>query len=188
MGDEAIASLVIGGTGMLAEATRWLARRYPPTLLVSRHASRFDPMAGAVVPLELDWSQPGFVQSIESRLRAMPPLAKALIWIHRPQAHLAELAPLLPQPGGAVLVLGSRSGRPGAIGVPAGVATVRLGSVPTSDGRRWLTHAEISAAAIAALEDGRSRVVGELAPVNRGCVRGRSVQRGGYMGSKGRSK
>lgn len=161
-----MAGLVIGGTGMLAEATRWLTIRYSPTLLVSRHASQFDPMAGLVVPLELDWSKPGFVERIERRLRAMPPLAKALIWIHNPQTHLPELAPLLPKPGSAVLVLGSSSGHPGAIGVPAGVATVRLGSVATSSGRRWLTHAEISVGAISALEDGRSRVVGELVPLD----------------------
>ena len=43
--------------------------------------------------------------------------------------------------------------------------TLRLGSVRTRGGRRWLTHAEISGAAIAALQDGESRVVGELSPM-----------------------
>jgi hypothetical protein len=46
------------------------------------------------------------------------------------------------------------------------VTTVRLGSLATGGGgRRWLTHEEISLAAIAALIDGEPRVVGELKPV-----------------------
>lgn len=48
--------------------------------------------------------------------------------------------------------------------MPDGIVTVRLGSVATATGRRWLTHEEISAGAVAALADGRPRVVGELVP------------------------
>lgn len=158
-----MASLVIGGTGMLAAATRWLAERHPPTLLVSWHAGGFDPGNEALVPLELDWSRAGFVEAIAERLRTFPSLHRALLWIHGPDRLIPDLAPLLPRPG-TVLVLGSASGGPGAVEVPDGIVTVRLGSVATATGRRWLTHEEISAGAVAALADGRPRVVGELVP------------------------
>ncbi len=63
-----------------------------------------------------------------------------------------------------MLVLGSLDGRPAAPPSAGRLVTVRFGSKPSVDGgRRWLTHAEISQGA-AALADGRSRVVGGLAP------------------------
>lgn len=46
-----------------------------------------------------------------------------------------------------------------------GIVTVQLGSLATANGRRWLTNDEIAAAAIASLEEGTSRIVGELKPL-----------------------
>jgi hypothetical protein len=54
-------------------------------------------------------------------------------------------------------------GRPKLIEPAANVVTVRLGSVPTASGRRWLTNPEIGAGAVVALETGQSNIVGELA-------------------------
>jgi len=135
------ASLVIGGSGMLADATRWLARHHPPTLLVARQASLFAAGETRILPLDLDWTQGGFADSIGEALEALPALTKALVWVHDPVHRL-----------------------PAVMADMRGAATVRLGSIATPSGRRWLTHPEICAGAIAALEDGRSRVIGELPP------------------------
>lgn len=158
-------SLVIGGTGMLAEATRWMARHHSPTLLVARRASRFSAPTPGTLPLDLDWHRPDFAERIEEALASMPPLEKALLWLHDPEQHLARLMSILPKPG-TVLVLGSVDGHPKLPRSASGALTVQLGSVATQGGRRWLTHAEICAGVIATLKDGRSRIVGELLPLS----------------------
>lgn len=154
-------SLVIGGTGMLAEATRWLAARSDETLLVARRASRFAAETPGTVPLDLDWSEKAFKTSIAAALVAHGPVAVALLWIHDPAPILAWLLPLLAD-ARVVLVLGGMDGRPSVPEWAQELTVVRLGRVATATGRRWLTHEEISAGAVAALEDGQSRLVGRL--------------------------
>ncbi len=154
------ASLVVGGTGMLTLATRWLLVRSETTVVVARRASSFGRGSG-LISIDADWTSPSFSSVVGAALEHSPPLDAALVWLHDPALHLPGLLPWL---SGArvVLVLGSMDGHPE---VPAGasqIATLRLGSIPTARGRRWLTHEEISAGAIASLEDGHSRIVGEL--------------------------
>jgi hypothetical protein len=156
-------SFVIGGTGMLSGAARWLIEASERTLLVARRASAFLPNCASVTALDLDWSGPNFEREVVGALGRWGAVETALLWLHEP---VPTLNWLLPELGAArvVLVLGSLDGRPK---VPAGwdrLTTVRLGSVETPHGRRWLTHDEISAGAIASLEDGGSRTVGELGP------------------------
>lgn len=158
---EFTGSLVIGGTGMLAAATRWLADRSAMTLLVARRASAF---VGArdVVPIDADWRSAAFADAVEEAIDLSASMDAALLWLHEPGPILPWLLPKL---GSArvVLLLGSMDGRPRVPEGAAHLTTVRLGSVRTHRGRRWLTDAEISAAAIAALSDGESRTVGDLA-------------------------
>ncbi|MDQ0466349.1 hypothetical protein QO010_004142 [Caulobacter ginsengisoli] len=153
-------SLVIGGTGMLAQATRWLADRSTATLLVARRASGFAPGDRRFAPLDSDWTGPTFRDDLVGALSRTPRVDRALLWLHEPEPILAWLLPLLPQ-ARVVLVLGSLDGQPQA---PAGsFISVRLGSQPTTGGGwRWLTDQEISQGAIAALTSGRSGIVGEL--------------------------
>lgn len=155
-------SLVLGGTGMLAEATQWLAARSEQTLLVARGARRFAGHSDNIMGIDADWTGPGYAEAIRAAIRSSGPVEAALLWLHEPGPILPWLLPELPA-ARVVLVLGSLDGRPEIPAGTMGVATVRLGSVRTPQGRRWLTHDEISGAAIAALEDGESRVVGELA-------------------------
>ena len=61
-------SLVLGGTGMLAGATRWLAARSEKTILVARHASSFMSTPG-VVAFDADWHSSSFAQEIEAVLK-----------------------------------------------------------------------------------------------------------------------
>jgi hypothetical protein len=164
MGPAANTALVIGGTGMLAQATRWLVARSAMTLLVARCASRFAAGGGRVVPLDADWSDSGFRAAVERALGAAPPIHRALLWLHEPEPILPWLLPLLPD-ARVVLVLGLSHGQPALPRTAARIATVRLGSMPVEHGRRWLSHEEISAGAIAALQEGMSRTVGAPVPV-----------------------
>ena len=84
------------------------------------------------------------------------------IWLHDPQPTLRRLVPHFGD-ARVVVVLGSLSGQPAVLPTAAQLVVVRLGSKPTTGGgRRWLTDEEICEGAIAALDDGLSRVVGEL--------------------------
>jgi len=118
-----------------------------------------------VVAFDADWHSPSFAQEIEAALKQSAPVEAALLWLHEPEPVLPWLMPELPS-GRVVLVLGSMDGRPEIPDGATQIATVRLGSMRTAHGRRWLTHDEISAAAIASLEDGESRVVGDLTPTS----------------------
>lgn len=153
-------SVIVGGTGMLAEATHWLADRSRRTLVVARRASRF--VAGtAMLACDTEWEQDNFVMDVEAAVADLGSIGQALLWLHDGDRLLPLLRPRL-RANRTVLVLGSMDGRPS---IPDGghdLITVRLGSMPTTTGRRWLTHREICAGAIAAFVDGQSRIVGEL--------------------------
>lgn len=151
-------SLIIGGSGMLAEASRWLAARSHKTVIVSRHAGAFAAGLSSAVAVEANWDGADFRAAIEQVL-ARTPVQAALLWLHDPEPVLAWLLPLL---AGAriVLVLGSTHGAPAMPAEAGGLSIVRLGRIGTEERWRWLTHDEIAQGAIAALTDGRSRDVG----------------------------
>lgn len=154
-------SLIMGGTGMLQEASRWLIARSESTLLVARVAGRMDSGSGTVSVLNADWNRPDFEPRVRAALAEIPEISTALLWLHDPESILTWLVPLLP---GAqiVVVLGSTDGRPEQLPHLAHVDFVQLGSVEEGGRRRWLTHAEISAGAISALNNRKSVVVGQL--------------------------
>jgi hypothetical protein len=133
-------------------------------LVVARRASRFSQGRGGFLPLDVDWRSASFSNELRSAMQAVQPISHALLWLHDPERVLSWLLPELTS-ARIVLVVGSLDGKPESPETAARIATVRLGSMPTASGRRWLTNEEISDGAIAALRDGRSRVVGELKPV-----------------------
>lgn len=153
----------IGGTGMLAAATRHLAAEHETTLVVARHAAQFCASLPNTLPLDANWNASDFSEQVSTALDRLPPPRTALLWLHRMETDFPTLLPRFGQ-ARIVLVLGSMDGQP-RLPPFFTVVTIRLGSMPTATGRRWLTNDEISAGAIAALEDGRSRIVGELRPL-----------------------
>ena len=156
-------SLVIGGTGMLAAATLWLADHSGATIVVARRASAFCGGDERLLPVDVDWNSAEFRERVSAAVDRMGPVTSALLWLHEPEPVLQWL---LPRIAGArvVLVLGSQDGRPELPTSAKSVVAVRLGSMATSSGRRWLTDDEICAGVIVALQDGRPRVIGELVP------------------------
>ena len=158
-------SLVIGGTGMLAMATNWLVAQSDLTVLVSRHAKRFAAGNPTVQAIEADWNHPRFRHVVTDGLSRASGITHALLWIHDIASALDWLMPLLGT-ARVVVILGSTDGKPIVPETFASPAFVRLGSMSAGAGRRWLTHEEISLGAIAALQDGKSRTIGDLLPLN----------------------
>ena len=65
-------SLVLGGTGMLAEATQWLAARSERTLLVARGARQFAGGSDNITGLDADWNGPGYAEAIRAAAVVLP--------------------------------------------------------------------------------------------------------------------
>jgi hypothetical protein len=170
-------AVIVGGTGMLADATRFIRARSKRLTLVTRKAK---PMGLTTLPDEtcrVDWrNEAAFSAALLPRISAVPP-DLALLWIHLSgqRALLWLMRQLVMRPVLIVHVMGSSSGDPlldnddikSIIAKAPWVryVTVVLGSKGLPDGRRrWLTDLEISAGTIEAIQNGRDVVVGEIVP------------------------
>jgi hypothetical protein len=174
-------TLVIGGTGMLREATIALARRSRLLTAVShsRNALRDLGQALSGVPCErrllsLDWEQSAeFVLALQRHVAAGPPTL-VVAWLHDPDLGPALAAALAHHSLQCHFfqVLGSDAADPARAGEtpPANHGRLEyhrvvLGFHKTERESRWLTHAEISAGVLEAIALGLpSHVVGAVTP------------------------
>lgn len=169
--------LGVGATGMLAGATCALAAGSVAQTLVARGAARFVAEAGlgGAVAVDADWGDTDrYVAAIGAALAGRPAVDLCVLWLHGSAwPALPGLAELLGRgPCRMVHVLGSSSGDPRAEAESARrlfeahaaitYHSVTLGSVAEGGGRRWLTHAEISAGVLQCVERGSDIVVGEV--------------------------
>ena len=150
--------LVVGGTGMLAEATRWLAGRVDHLTLVARSPEALAAEVGAhSLPMHLQ------ATCAAAHLPAGP-CDLALVWLHDDMVGLARpIADLLTVGGRLVRIHGALSADPAveARRDPDPRSDIRqqigiLGWHPdptAEDGKRWLSDAEISGGAITLLKD-----------------------------------
>ncbi len=178
-------TLLIGTTGMLAAAAAHAVARSKKAVLVSRHADRFsfsnDVLDHKVTAINVSYdNEAAFLDALEP----LGPFDLALTWFHPPADILrAALDGMIAPDGRLVEVMGSRSlllGKDGEASIAERraqalamqdtftYAQVVLGFVLEDTSSRWLTHAEISAAAIAQMERPQPRLVaGVLEPWER---------------------
>ena len=187
-------ALVIGGTGMLRDATLWLAGRHDTVSVVARstkdlEALRAEAPAGTIQPLARDYRDgEAFANALLDTQEVHGPVDLAVCWVHAvaPDAPLQvaqdivaeRLAQGLAEPLVYVHVLGSASADPSRdsgdargpfeeLG-PIDDQQVVLGFVLEGDSSRWLTNAEISRGAIAAIDHAAQRhIVGAVRPWDR---------------------
>ncbi len=163
--------LVVGGTGMLAPAVRWLLDTGRTVVLVARRASAFERDAGDLVAIDTDWSDAHELAEAVRRSPLRRHVGAVLLWVHLPHRDPVAVAldAVLPRDAMVVRLWGTGSGQPreDARRAPqlAGrtVCETYLGSVSEPHGWRWLTHDEISTGALEALAgDAREQTIGEL--------------------------
>lgn len=175
-------ALLLGTTGMLAAAARHAAMRADECVLVSRNASDFS-FGSAALDAKLTRLPVSYADEAHflDALADHAPFDLALTWI-RPRAELlrAAIDALIAPHGLLVEVMGSRSILTGSNGEPS-IAALRadafahqtdityaqviLGFMRENGASRWLTHDEISAAAIAQIDDpSPRRIAGVLEP------------------------
>jgi hypothetical protein len=165
-------ALVIGGTGMLAEATRYLAERFDHVSLVARRPERLGRLE-RIHPLALDYEETDLlVAAIRQAIAKHGSIDLVVAWIHSTApAALPAVLRELKEPFRLIHVRGSGaadpSHPPAQPEVPAHCRyqQVILGFVIEGNRSRWLTHAEISQGVIAAIEsDDARRIVGTVRP------------------------
>jgi NAD(P)-dependent dehydrogenase (short-subunit alcohol dehydrogenase family) len=157
-------ALVIGGTGMLAACTSALvadgwhvvlpSRRYAPIPTTARLADG----GGRALWVAADWSDPGGLA--ERAKRALGgPVELLVAWVHREHRGdvLRAVAPLLAMGAPVVEVHGSAAavlvgGYPEPVLGDHPTQQVVLGFVPVGRSSRRLSHEEISAGVLAAVE------------------------------------
>ncbi|MFS8640353.1 MAG: short-chain dehydrogenase [Symbiobacteriaceae bacterium] len=180
-------ALVVGGTGMLRGASLGLAARGYTVSVVARRQSRLDALVqeaagltGNIHPIALDYRDTTVLETALADARSrFGPVDLAVVWIHS----VAPAAPLAvarqvgssERPGRFFHVLGSATADPSRPD-PRRRATfasfpniryreVILGFVVDGRRSRWLTHEEISAGVLAAVDADRPRfIVGTVEP------------------------
>lgn len=178
-------TLLLGTTGMLSAAAAHAVVRSKKAVLVSRHASKFsfnnDVLDHKITPIDVSYEdESAFLDA----LLYHAPFDLALTWMH-PQAEIlrAALDGMIAKGGRLIEVMGSRSillGKDGeasiaerraqalALQTDITYAQLILGFVIEGATSRWLTHEEISAAAIAQMEKPLPRrIAGTLEPWER---------------------
>tara|TARA_R110000868_G_scaffold17774_3_gene77592 strand:+ start:2639 stop:3190 length:552 start_codon:yes stop_codon:yes gene_type:complete len=178
-------TLLLGTTGMLSAAAAHAVARSKKALLVSRNADHFsfnnDVLDHKLVPVNVSYeNEAAFLDA----LLPHAPFDLALTWLHPPADILrAALDGMIAPRGRLVEVMGSRSlllGKDGEASIAARraeamalqtditYAQVILGFVLEGSAARWLSHEEISAAAIAQMERPQPRLIaGVLEPWDR---------------------
>lgn len=164
-------ALVLGGTGMLAAATRHIALHYDETTLLARHPETLAAETGAT-PYAINWADRDKVMTLIENLATGPRFDLLLSWVHSPGIWCIPLLEDLLRSGGrSIRIHGSSVGNPAAgIAVdpsPRSNITrqnVVLGHIIENKQKRWLTNAEISQGAINAFtQSGQAAlVIGQL--------------------------
>lgn len=170
---------------MLSAAAAHAVARSKKAVLVSRHADQFsfnnDVLDHKIVPVNVSYDdEAAFLDAIAP----MGPFDLALTWLHPPADLLRAALDGMIAPGGRLVeVMGSRSislGKNGEASIAERraealalqdeitYAQVILGFVLEGTSSRWLSHEEISAAAVAQMEHPQPRLIaGVLEPWDR---------------------
>lgn len=165
-------ALIVGGTGMLREASVWLARQAEAVTSLARTSASLEALDTVMKdtgtghrPVAVDYrNRRAFESALDEALRVQGPPDVVLAWIHGlgPAFSLAER---LSREAGSFdfyHVLGSGMSNPAKSredvwrrfeGIPGlSYHRVMLGFVIETAGSRWLTNDEISGGVIRALE------------------------------------
>lgn len=173
-------ALLVGATGMLADAARWVIARSIHAVVLGRDTAKIGAVTGAApgsaTPGPIDHRDQSALRSLLlTHTDRRGSFDLALVWLH------TDAAAALPLIAGAcgpearmVLVCGSASADPSRINTERVRAIARpglhlqrvtLGFVIEPGGSRWLTDAEISRGTIDALTSGApDTIVGAVTP------------------------
>lgn len=171
-------ALVIGGTGMLAQASVWLSQNGYRVSVVGRNPEKMQRLIErnpeGLFPVPVDYTDTEkLAEQLAQIQQKNGPIQLVLAWIHSDGPDVIPcLIDSLPRNSQWNLfhVNGSSSNLSeikAQVSVPANVHyhQIQLGFHLENGGSRWLTHDEISAGVIEAMREGEAQyVVGTLSP------------------------
>ncbi len=162
--------LIVGGTGIMADASRFVAARADRVVLGARHPHALAQETGAI-PWVLDWTNQC---DTLGALVPMPAFDLVISWLHLNGMWLAEhLESKLSKGGHSLRVHGQAAAIPATLArrspaLRSGISRqdVILGRMVEAGYRRWLTNAEISRGVIEALDSPTTTpfAVGDITP------------------------
>ncbi|WP_053959170.1 hypothetical protein [Sulfobacillus thermosulfidooxidans] len=168
-------ALVVGGTGMLASLTPWLVEHEYWVSVIGRSSNKLFRVMNQVAhrphyvtPLVLDYHDHAKVHKWIQHIQLMQgPIDLVVSWIHEPKnpvllAIAEEITAYRHDFWRLIDIISSaRQGTMTDIQLPRTclVQRVILGYLNTSQGHRWLTHEEIVAGVIQAIEQSQEPVV-----------------------------
>lgn len=174
-------ALVIGGTGMLAQASVWLSQNGYRVSVIGRNPEKMQRLIEknpkGINPVPVDYRNTDKLAEQLSHIQQKNgPIQLVLAWIHSDGPDVIPcLIDSLPRDSEWKLfhVNGSSSNLEeikARVSVPAHVRyhQIQLGFHLENGTSRWLTHDEISAGVIEAMRDGKAQyIVGTLSPWER---------------------
>ncbi len=176
-------TLIVGGTGMLADASVKLATESDEITLVASTERSLQNVSARLLDrptsvhlLALDWTEPStFLSALREHVRNVGPPTLVVAWLHDETLgpKIAEVVCQAGHPSRFVQVLGSQNANP-----DAATSTLRfprfehtrfqrviLGFERSGAVARWLTHAEICSGVLSAIDsDLDPFVVGSIEP------------------------
>jgi hypothetical protein len=170
-------ALVVGGTGMLGNVSRYLTGTFQTVSVIARHPERLG-ATELISPLALDYrNDHDLVSALRQSIDQNGPISLAVCWIHSTApnalANVVNEIAASGQPFRLLVISGSGAAD------PARVPNVRPSTLPPQclyrhvilgwmgDGTRsrWLTHVEISHGVVQAIEsDAAESIVGAVRP------------------------
>lgn len=172
-------ALVVGGTGMLAGVTRWLAASGYVTTVVARNEARlraFEQSHPLIRGMAVNYYESEkLISTIRQSIRDRGAFELAVCWVHtfEPLQVICDaIADAQQTPWDLYRIRGSGDDdrEPDTVDLPpwGRYHEVVLGFVIENGRSRWLTHREISDGIIAAIASGQTKaVVGLLEPRER---------------------
>ncbi|MBS4201659.1 short-chain dehydrogenase [Bacillus sp. FJAT-49732] len=173
-------ALVVGGTGMLADVSLFLANDYRVSV-IGRNKARMDELIkradrpAAITPALVNYRDEDlFKAQIKKLIEMNGPFDMVVAWIHSGAGHaipiIAEENNLFEQPWKLFHILGSSTNLQEVINgvkVPDSCLyrQIQLGFIIEHNRSRWLTHQEISAGVIKAItQDQPLHIIGTVEP------------------------
>ncbi|SIS62765.1 Rossmann-fold NAD(P)-binding domain-containing protein [Salimicrobium flavidum] len=171
--------LIFGGTGMLAEATEWIATHSTTAVIYGRDTRKLERLANThgVVPETLDYNNINEVkEQVTHAYEKYGSIDMVVAWIHSTSPHAISeikdtIRKLQPDHQWTLIVVKGSSkvsditGREQQGPDNCSVKEVRLGFILSESGWRWLTHEEISGGVIQAITGNDEEItVGRLEP------------------------
>jgi hypothetical protein len=172
-------ALVVGGSGMLAKTSLWLAANGYLTSVLGRDEKKLNKLVKSnsnISPISVDYNKEDiFREEIKRSITNNGPYELVIAWIHRNEEEIiriisSEIENASTNEWQLFHVLGS-SGDLDQICKTIDISEkclyhqVQLGFVVTGNRSRWLTHDEISNGVIASIQNKLKRfVVGTLEP------------------------